>query len=719
MTKEDRTFQDLLEYFGMDLSRTNGKHATGECFEPDCGGDKFHLNIETGLWDCKHCGIKGNAVEFMRQLYAILHESTTDKELETLCRKITGWTVEGMKAAGVVYDNLTEDYFIPYFHPTTKFLMSMAKLVWIKGKYHIRRPPNVSDEVPARPLCLPVEAPSIESKGVKHVYVPEGEKDGIALLSRMMQDKRKPQQDWLIIGTPGANTFKDSWIPWFKDKSVSVIYDNDRAGIQGASMVIRKIEQTAHLINVCDWSKEFGTDEMDIREFFTRKYNLPALKKLIIPYDEWEGMVDVQIKVNAPQVEETDDLLPITSFPELIDGLSERFIYKPRALRAIAVTLSTYLSTCLPDKPVWLFLVGPASAGKTTVIDGMGTDNIFQYQVSKFGPKVLVSGGGGSGNDFSLIPRLQHRCLGIKDFTPILEMSSAIRDETFGLMRDAYDGHVSIPYGNGVVRTYPDTHWSCVAGVTDEIRKINNTSMGERFVRINFIDPNEDHIDQTMLALADPPTEEDAVDQESKYDFARRRILGYVSERAKEVITYDEQGNPKPSYIPRFADQEVLRRFACLAEVTAKLRTDVPRNRGEEISYRPSTELGSRLGTQFKKVGQGLCFLIGHEKISDEIYPHVAQVAVDTALPHYYEIVKATLRLGAVSETYISEKTALHPSIVNRIVRDMHELGVMEPKGLVANASGRGGRSRRRWAIEESFAEMFNIAFPKGVIIYD
>lgn len=717
MTKKKYTFEDVFNFYGVEFNSNSGSQVVGDCFDPDCEAEnKLHLNPENGLWDCKVCGKKGNMLSFLRELHSILQEFTSNRRLEKLITKIPTWSMQALRAVGVVYDDITEAYFIPYYHPVTGQLVGLSKYVWIKGKYHIRRPPNVKGELEARPLCLTHRAKSIESKAVKTIYIPEGEKDSITLISKLMAENL--DDPWAVVGVPGANTFKDSWTAWFKDKDTILGYDNDRAGNEGASKVIGKLEQTAKSISVVDWSKEFGSEDMDITDFFKLQYNYAAFEGLTIPYDQWEGMVQVQVRVDTPQIDETSDLLPISNYLELINSLEDRFVYKPRAIRAIAVTLGVYLSTPLPDKPVWLFLVAPASAGKTTVIDGMGTDNAFQYQVSKFGPKVLVSGGGGQGNDFSLMPRLQNRCLGIKDFTPILEMSAAVRDETFGLMRDAYDGHVTIAYGNGVTRTYPDTHWSCVAGVTEEIRKINNTSMGERFVRINFIDPYEDHLDQTMLAIADPPEESDE-DVESKYDFARRRILGFVQQRASEIFTLNEEGYFKPTYIPRFEHKDVMKRIAFLAEVTARLRTEVPRSRGDDVAYRPSPELGSRLGTQFKKVSQGLCYLLNKQAINDDVYPHVAQVAVDTSLPHYYEIVHSVLRMGQASEAYIAEKCGLAPSITNRIIRDMNELGILEPKSVMANASGRGGRARTNWAVEEDFAAMFKEAFPKGVTIYD
>lgn len=83
-----------------------------------------------------------------------------------------------------------------------------------------------------------------------------------------------------VTGTAGENTFKTVWIENFKDKSVTIIYDNDDAGREGALGTAKKISIVAKEIRIVTLPEELG-DAGDITDFFKKGYAADDLRKLI------------------------------------------------------------------------------------------------------------------------------------------------------------------------------------------------------------------------------------------------------------------------------------------------------------------------------------------------------------------------------------------------------------------------------------------------------
>ena len=57
----------IFESLGFKLEEPKRRQKQSRNVCPFCNGDKFYVNPETTLWDCKNCLLKGNAIEFMRR----------------------------------------------------------------------------------------------------------------------------------------------------------------------------------------------------------------------------------------------------------------------------------------------------------------------------------------------------------------------------------------------------------------------------------------------------------------------------------------------------------------------------------------------------------------------------------------------------------------------------------------------------------------------------
>lgn len=175
-----------------------------------------------------------------------------------------------------------------------------------------------------------------------------------------------------------------------------------------------------------------------------------------------------------------------------------KWYYKPD-IDCIAIALSLYAShgqknkEYLEEPPIWLFISGASSAGKTSLcIDPMvGMEGT--YLISDITPSGFLSGmksGQGilqklskenEGNGVLLFP----------DFTVLLNKNPNDRDEIIGQMRRIYDGRFERTFGsNATVRWRGKI--TVLAATTPEIeRKWSvQSALGERFLTVRYRIPS-------------------------------------------------------------------------------------------------------------------------------------------------------------------------------------------------------------------------------------
>jgi ribosomal protein L37AE/L43A len=732
-TKKQHSWSDFYAFFDVSLAH-RGAQLKGDC--PFCSKEgHFFASPKTGLWDCKVCGASGNANHFMGLFHATCLESTTTSHLKTLAKRIPGVNVAALQRARVVFDVLSESYWIPYyFSPSDKpgsfssrdvegtwgihkgklYLSNIGKIVHTekngKMKNRTYRVPNVNDEIPGVPLIIPSLDPDSNS-----VMVMEGESDPLALLT--LFDKTVG-----ISSTPtiwslcGSNSFNPKWKDHFNNLDVVLCLDNDDAGTSGTTKcgdILRNANTNS--LDYLRWSED-DPSGCDFRDMcISKTFKDPSdIESRLTPINEFEGMLAKSSDDSDSSSSSTlkkDDLSKLihhSSYDDMLGGLKERLVFKARAERAIPITLATALSTYFKGLPIWLFKVAPASSGKTTIIDGFGRENQYAHSESKFGAKTLISGWRGSdGEDCSLLKRIQHRILCVKDFTPVLDMGSSEQKDLFGTLRDVYDGHTRVSFGNGIIRDYPDTHFTTIAGVTDEIKVLNHSSVGERFLKINYVDPTESHFDQTIAAIR-------GAHKADIQPFVMNHILGFFEQLANTHFPI-RGGDRLRELVDPGHDTAV--RLGLLAEVTAMLRTQVKRDKGSAIIYRPKTEFSARLGVQFNKLAQTLQLVLGRKEIDDVILSYVGQVACDSASEYPFEIARYLYGTmvgrkktdGSVRST-ICQEIDLEMTTAHRILVDMKELKIIE-RVKVSNGSGRGGRKSDKWRLTDAFFHQWQDAF--------
>lgn len=186
-------------------------------------------------------------------------------------------------------------------------------------------------------------------------------------------------------------------------------------------------------------------------------------------------------------------------FARLSAFLNEWF-HKPD-LEALRVCLSAYVAHgYVSDPPVWLFVVGPSSSGKTAIALRAISFLPQTYDVDSITKNSFLSG---FQDDMGILARLKDNTtqkdpnknektgngvLLFSDFTTFLQQDEKERNEVVGQLRRIYDGSYSREVGNRKQKLTWTGKVTCLAAVTsiiDDYWSIHRV-MGERFLNIRW-----------------------------------------------------------------------------------------------------------------------------------------------------------------------------------------------------------------------------------------
>lgn len=663
--------QDSLRGFelhGVTFRKKIGNQRQGDC--PFCGKEgHFYANETNKLWDCKRCGEKGNFPNFLELVAKRNADALGDKEKKVLARD-RGLPWEAFSGWGVGWDG--HNYTFPITNPDKKVV-----------DLRIYRPGGRAQATPTANLGL-FGASNLAKQGP--VYVCEGEWDGIAfdwLVSK------KLAKEGAVVAVPGASVFKKEWVPWFQNREVIGLYDNDAAGEQGHKKLYEALNGVASSVRIAEWPSGLpeGWDVRDHVKKFVIQEKRPkwAFAKLMdmLAAPSSVGAVSTPpgVQLNGGGSSSPAIKLEPANAEQAIEAY-RKWLHLPND-EVLQVMFGAALANKLQGDPIWLFLVAPPGGSKSELLSSLSRSPIVESTTS-LTPHSLVSGASFSnGVDPSMIPKLNGKILVIKDFTTILSMHYTSRDEIFGVLRDIYDGRTEKTFGTGIKRAYI-SHFGIIAGVTPKIEEFGvvHQSLGERFLKYRI------NTGQKTLSEAD----------------RIRRALQNIN---KENLMRDELcaiGNrclakPIPDRLPTLPE-EFFEYIVNLAQTCAMMRGVVERDRyTQQVMYKPATEVGTRLAKQLAKLAIGIAIYRDKSEVDWETYQIVRKVALDTAPDRVEEIVRRTNELcphkgDAAKTSDISFRSRLPIATCFRILQDLELLKLVD-------RHGKG--NRYEWSLSDKF----------------
>lgn len=671
-----------FEAHGADFARVVGaNNAQGIC--PFCGKtDKLFVNIENGCWDCKgkECvGHRhGNVFTFLRQVAEYHHEDTSEKDFARLA-DLRSIAIQELKDAEVGWNG--EDWLIPVRN--TKGTVVDIRRWREKGKLM---------STPGCAMGLFGIEQLVKHKGEGWVWICEGEWDAMALRTALRIAGRKGD---VVVGVPGAGTFKNEWIPYFKGKRVRICYDADEAGDTGTEKVAKALAKSLRALEYLCWPEELPAG-FDTRDFFKDKTKkLADYEKLFADKPRRTPNDEIAV-VDAEDVVQ-DEPGDITTWEEVRAVFRGHFAMTTELEGALKICLATTITTWVEGDPVWVFIVSPPGGLKTEILMSF-QDSGWCICKSSLSPRALCSGWRGEGGeDPSLLPKLDGRTFILKDYTEITAMHVTAQEEILGVLRGAFDGEVEKSFGNGIERKYT-THFHILAGVTPVIHGNQKAGLGERFLKYTCQKGVGFNADEAIRAALRNVGREKTTRTET-----RGAVKSFVAAARKRW----EVSNGK---LPELSDDSVDRLVA-LAQLIGMLRAEVERNnRTDQILYRPQHEVGTRLAKQLKKVGIGLAMVSGTEDILAEDEALVRKIAFDTARGFHIELFEAVAKAGdaGILTPDLCEAVRLPSSTAHSRLEDMELLGVLlKVKDTSVEAQNRMGARPFRWHVSKRAKQLW------------
>jgi hypothetical protein len=350
---------------------------------------------------------------------------------------------------------------------------------------------------------------------------------------------------------------------------------------------------------------------------------------------------------------------------------------------ALDLAMACVLANGRDGDALAMFLVAPASTGKTEIINAM-RDTAWTYELTSLTPQTLASGfsGGDGSPDASLLNRLKSQkkfCLLNKEFATILTMRQTDRDAILGQLREVLDGSVNKTFGTG-----KEVGWKgklgILAGVTPQIDKTWSvqTSLGDRWmwVRVNSPEGTEERV-ETALA---------AIDADQASDDLRTSLRKQVN-----VLLSVRRNTDEP-----IIDQDQKIYIAELADLVARGRTPIDHdNNGNVIQNKPSPEGAPRLAKAFHRLALSVATVRGNTSVSAADLRTLRRVAIDTVPPSRSAVYQALCR-RAETASDVAASTSLGRSLVNRTLQELEMLRLVDRQ---PQKTGEPGRPADIWTV--------------------
>lgn len=660
MLEKEKIVQAFSTWGFEELGKAGNQHY-GNCVF--CGNEnKFYINQENALWDCKVCGMSGNYMKFLNRIsernqkiikdkhYQIL---SSDRGLPEIAFRKHGIGVWGKTFSIPILDEEGRLKDLRRFRPGKKMMASLGCSTGLWGAERLKK-----------------------ADKSQPVYVCEGEWDGMALYWLL----RSLSKAGVVVAVPGANTFKNEWVPLFEGRIVYACYDNDEAGDLGDVTIEKKLTGTARKIHHLHWSANLpsGFDVRDLIRFEAIKKRKPkrTYKTLMQSFkDESRRPKAIEGEVKVDEKSAVSVKLVKTNVEKVYKAF-KKYLFL-RNTDGIQIMLATVIANKIGGDPVWMFLVAPPGSAKTELIQSLSQCEQV-YPVSSLTPHSLISGATWTGGaDPSLIPKLDQKMLAIKDFTTIMEMRENEREEIFGILRDSYDGSCVKIFGNGVKRVY-ESRFGVIAGVTPVIYHLDsqNQSLGERFLKFS--------IEENLRHRA----EDDVISRSISNIHFETEMRANIAKVVAQFINWKcAEFDRAKIKLPSMTEQRKLRLIA-FAKFCARMRGSVSRDkyRTDMVQSRPSSEIGSRVGKQLSKCAQALALLNDRDHINDDDLRLVRKIMLDTISQKLEDIVHCIYDLcetenDSVTTRTISAKTRYPQSTVSRCLGDLFMLEIVQRNG--------------------------------------
>lgn len=259
---------------------------------PQCGDGKwghFYINKDNGLWSCRKCGIKGNWKQFQERLgdpgkpLEITPEEKKMMELQAKTRPNLNLDKKiVIEQNGILVGTTEGQPYMKYLEKDrglTEETIKHFKLGLQGDKITIpiydehdnlinirtRKNPFVESDEPKYKSMEGAKSSlyniKVLEENPKRLIFCEGEFDMMLLWQKGVKN--------VISTTGGASYFSPEWSNYFKTvHEIIFLYDNDKAGVEGALKAAKKIGE--HKCKIVVFPEREDKETVDITDFFIK-----------------------------------------------------------------------------------------------------------------------------------------------------------------------------------------------------------------------------------------------------------------------------------------------------------------------------------------------------------------------------------------------------------------------------------------------------------------
>ena len=285
MNLQTITIKDYLTRKGVAF-RESGKELITHCLfngcDKDSRGTEAHLyfDAETGQYDCKKCGEKGNLVTLAKHFGDSIQDialnpitpaqnprksTKFDAELVETCHLVLPVHIRQYLNARGVSDAVIDAHKLGWgkFYGKNWITIPVKDIYGAFRFFKLRRDPNAGDEKITYPKGVEAQIYGWEMlTNANHpLTICEGELDRLALLSKNIP---------AITSTHGAMTFKQEWCEKVgKGRKIYICYDNDDTGKKGAERAAKMVENGGNETYIITLPQEVG-EGGDITDYLVK-----------------------------------------------------------------------------------------------------------------------------------------------------------------------------------------------------------------------------------------------------------------------------------------------------------------------------------------------------------------------------------------------------------------------------------------------------------------
>ncbi len=273
---------ELLRNNNIDY-REHGDELLMHCPFKSCDDDSrgleahFYVNKDTGLYDCKKCGEKGNLVT-LKQRFGVLPEPKTptgrlpasvEKQAAMYHETMPENIREYLRSERLLRDEDIEDYRLGYMERrgqrwiTIPITDRTGSVLFMKLRQDPFNPAEGQEKYKSSGGEASIFNAQILNDKPSALVICEGEFDCLVLRGVGIP---------AICSTAGAATFKDEWVAQLGFvRELYVLLDNDEAGRNGADSLIAKLKVAHPNISILQVTlpPEVG-EHGDVTDFFSK-----------------------------------------------------------------------------------------------------------------------------------------------------------------------------------------------------------------------------------------------------------------------------------------------------------------------------------------------------------------------------------------------------------------------------------------------------------------